>query len=124
MRRGETEPPARRLVCSKVAPTPKNIPDEGLFLGYNTVRGEKVKIDKFILFCLLAADSPIANADAAAATGVPAESRFAHREQRVEVAHAHGGPAVEHAGAGVCAFGRIDVNDQAEVRIKLVKAAG
>lgn len=28
----------------KVAPTPKNMPEEGLFLGFNTVRGEKKKI--------------------------------------------------------------------------------
>ncbi len=28
----------------KVAPSPKNIPEEGLFLGYNTFRGERKKI--------------------------------------------------------------------------------
>lgn len=28
----------------KIAPIPKNIPEEGLFLGYNTFRGEKQKI--------------------------------------------------------------------------------
>lgn len=28
----------------KIAPAPKNIPEKGLFLGYNTVRGEKTKV--------------------------------------------------------------------------------
>jgi hypothetical protein len=28
----------------KIAPVPKNIPEEGMFLGYNTVRGERKKI--------------------------------------------------------------------------------
>lgn len=28
----------------KIAPAPKNVPDEGLFLGYNTFRGEKKKV--------------------------------------------------------------------------------
>ncbi len=28
----------------KIAPAPKNVPEDGLFLGYNTVRGEKQKI--------------------------------------------------------------------------------
>ncbi len=28
----------------KVAPAPKNVPEDGLFLGYNTVRGDKQKI--------------------------------------------------------------------------------
>jgi nitrogen fixation-related uncharacterized protein len=28
----------------KVAPAPKNLPEEGLFLGYNTIRGDKEKV--------------------------------------------------------------------------------